>query len=474
MPSPYRLANLAGLVIGHSIVPAWSRLAGLANANSSQSGPLATSNTATISPATAIKIPAGVYSLRQLVLGLSPLLDVIVSRLGQDAPGDIPARSILIDGLAASLDTSSRESTLPLGKVAGGGVREELALQAGRIAKSIVRHVKDATPNTVTDNIALRSPCEGHLWTSETASLLLGPRSGPELMHLYNEWLHRLVLLRDALLPFENFDEVPLVIAADRRGIRDVEGPRKLFLVDILTGNIPNASIVDLAKVLTGRGLPRGGYGFQYAQGLVLPAFFSGSASNNLLRYHAAKVEEGQDLLFEYEHGSYTDAPRTEVLGHELGESLTAATLPTEASLSFEQGREPSGRVVKLRLTLGPGTCVAIDLGQAARGRRYAYAVQAQGDEAVKSHSLNNAVYHSAEELLQRPGLVASPRVVEGQQAKLHVVTVADDAVRLALLGKLYPENVVIMEEENVNFGAALHTGKGFTERFVLVGSSWK
>ncbi|KAH6695622.1 hypothetical protein F5X68DRAFT_219983 [Plectosphaerella plurivora] len=468
MPSPYRLANLAGLAIGHSILPAWSRLAGLGPVDSSPvPGPYTGGSSATpISHA--IQTPPGVYSVRQLVLSLSPLLDSIVFRLGNDAPGDIPARTLLIDGLAASLATSGRESTLPLGH--SDGVRGELSRQANRIAKTIVHTVREATPSPAPDdNVNIRSPCEGHTWTPAVASLLLGPRSSAELMHLYNEWLHRLILLRDALLPFENFDEVPLVASPEGRGIRAVEEQRKLFLVHCLTGNIPNAALVDLAKVFTSPGLSRGGYAFQYAQGVVLPAFISGSSSAHLLRYHATKFQCQADRLFEYEHRSYIDVPRTEVAAGEGEKGLKASRPETvEASLVFEDGSHPDARVVKLKLELGSGECVAVDLGQIARGRRYAYKPGSQGKENVTSNgSEDGVVVHRATDLLSLPSLVVSPRAKGGKQ-RLHVVHAANEVVKLALLGKLYPENVIIGGQGD-DLEAARGAGKGFSERFVIV-----
>jgi hypothetical protein len=288
-------------------------------------------------------------------------------------------------------------------------------------------------------------------------------------MHLYNEWLHRLILLRDSLLPFENFDEVPLQLPPGGRGIREAEKERKQFLVHSLTGNIPNAAIVDLAKVFTGPDLLRGGYGFQYAQGLVLPAFISGSSSAHLLRYHAAKVEAVGDVIFEYENKSYIEAPKSEVADEKaVTRPNLAPSGALKTSLSFSKGRQSASRVVELRLELGSGKCVVVDLGQITRGRRYAYELLSQGEKSAASDSdEDGVVIHNAADLLALPGLVVSPRAKEGQQ-KLHVVPAADAVVKLAFLGKLYPENVVIGGWRG-SLGAARGAGKGFSERFVIV-----
>ncbi|CAI4214875.1 unnamed protein product [Parascedosporium putredinis] len=325
--------------------------------------------------------------------------------------------SVLIDGLAASLSTTGRESVLPLSPSPRDTARGEIADQARRIANLIVKYVRESVnPARLSaalsrEPLRIRSPCEGHLWTPAAAALLLGPRSDAKLMELYNEWLHRMILLRDSLLPFENFEEVPLVVLeGSTRGLREVEEPRKLFLVHCLTGAIQHAAIVDLAK------------------GLVLPAFLSGSKSLHLLRYHPARFYQGEEeVLFDYEHNEYVDAPRTELTPAEsspsppLGRwdfaSLLAAADPrvSESELAIDEVGDSLRRVVRLRLTLESGICVSVDLGQIARGRRYAYEI--------------------------RPNLSL------------------DDS-----LSTLYPENVILLRE-NDNVQALQKVGKGFADR---------
>ncbi|KAK4120363.1 hypothetical protein N657DRAFT_579872 [Parathielavia appendiculata] len=432
----------------------------------------------------AAQTPPGVYNVRQLVVSISPLLNAIVSQLGEGPPTDPPARSVLVDGLAASLATTGRESTLPLTHSTQDTARREIAYQATRVAKTLIRYVHDAAgPSAADASLRIRSPCEGHLWTPAVASLLLGPRSNAQLMELYNEWLHRMILLRDSLLPFENFDEVPLVIPEGSQGIRDVEEPRKLFLVHCLTGSVQHTAIVNLSKVFTTRKLPPGGYGFQYSQGLVLPAFLSGSRSLHLLRYHPARFDNSEtEVLFDYEHPDYFSAPRSEVHkketavpadGWNLSSLLRTRTAVTESSFAIDGGNDSLRRIVKLRLTLDSGTCVAIDLGQIARGRRYAYEVTSRsktngtGIAAIAKHFPSTALVHSTADILSQPGLVTSPRAQEGSPSTIHIIPAPEPVIKLALLGKLYPENVILFRDLD-DLDAITRTGKGFAERFVI------
>lgn len=511
--TPYRLANLANLALGHTILPSWTFPGGNFPMDASSALPVPKHNGRSSalgsSFSDAVQLPPGVYSIRQLVASASPLLNVVITRLGQDPPAEPPASSVLVDGLAASLATSGRESTLPLSHSPQDTARREIVFQANNIAKTIIAYVHDnVRPSIGSQNIRFRSPCEGHLWTPAVASLLLGPRSDSHLMELYNEWLHRMILLRDSLLPFENYEEVPLVIPeGSNRGIRDLEEPRKFFLVRCLTGAIQHMAIVDLAKVFTARNLPRGGYGFQYSQGVILPAFLSGSRSLHLLRYHPARFYNSEtEVLFDYEHQEYINAPRSELsprserVGNEIASTngrwnlsslLAVDTRVTESSLDIDAGNDALRRTVKLRLTLDSGTCVAVDLGQITRGRRYAYEVRSEkklngtGSPAAKSpevqpvsastalespatNGLPTTFYHSTADILSRPGLVISPRTKAGQGNTIHIIPTTDPIIKLALLGKLYPENVILLKNRD-DMDALSKAGKGFSEQLVIL-----
>jgi len=487
---PYRLANLGNLPFGHSLTVS-SSILGISRSMESVASPDDIWSAATTTP-------PGVYNIHQLVVRTSPLLDAIVARLGPDTARGPPAREVLIDGLHASLATAGRESTFPL-TPSQDRTRTEIIIQAHRIAKAIISYVRDAPSRDINPRLQIRSPCEGHLWTPAVAALLTGPRGNAQLMELYNEWLHRMILLRDSLLPFENFADVPLVIPeSSSRGIRDFEDARKLFLVQCMTGAVQHQAIVDLAKVFTSRGLPRGGYGFQYAHGLVLPAFLSGSSSIHLLRYHPARLDDSTvDLLLDYEHKEYINAPRTVLQNSDDDDeddvkSVTkwnlSSLLPFDScalqssSIAIDSTHNDSRRrIVRLQLTLESGICIAVDLGQITRGRRYAYELQVNGGSSSKPNGtaaktngvvevkeLPRTLVHKVADILSQPGLVISPRTRRDQSNAIHVIPVADPIIKLALLGKLYPENVILVRDQD-SIESVTKTGKGFSERFVIL-----
>ncbi|KAL3462225.1 hypothetical protein BJX64DRAFT_288556 [Aspergillus heterothallicus] len=484
---PYRLANLGNLPIGHSLtVP--SSFIGISRSMESVASPDDIWTAATTTP-------PGVYNIHQLVVRTSPLLDAIVARLGPDTARGPAARDILIDGLQASLATTGRESTFPLTPSPQDRTRTEIIIQAHRIAKTLIGYVRDTPFREVSPRLQIRSPCEGHLWTPAVAALLTGPRGNAQLLEVYNEWLHRMILLRDSLLPFENFADVPIVIPdSSSRGIRDFEEARKLFLVQCMTGAVQHQAIVDLAKIFTSRSLARGGYGFQYAHGLVLPAFLSGSNSIHLLRYHPARLDDSSvDLLLDYEHKEYVNAPRTVLQNSENEENVKSLTkwnlsslLPFDScalqssSIAIDSTHHDSHRrIVRLQLTLESGICIAVDLGQIARGRRYAYELQVNGGSSkpngiapktngVEVKGLPRTLVHKVADILSQPGLVISPRMRRDQSNAIHVIPVADPIIKLALLGKLYPENVILVRDQE-NIEAVTKTGKGFSERFVIL-----
>ncbi len=118
--------------------------------------------------------------------------------------------------------------------------------------------------------LVVRSHCYGHPLTPPAAGLFLGRRGGPVAMQLYNEWLHQVVLLRDALLPFTNWQDVPLLVTPS--GLRHTEPARDAFLTELLVRQIRHSSIVDFARrVVTGTS-GQAGYGFEAGGSAALPA----------------------------------------------------------------------------------------------------------------------------------------------------------------------------------------------------------
>ena len=53
---------------------------------------------------------------------------------------------------------------------------------------------------------------------------------------------------------------------------------------------------------------------------------------------------------------------------------------------------------------------------------------------------------------------------------RLHVIKAESAVIRMALLGKLYPENIVLFGEEEQLRSYALDTRKGFAPQFAIIG----
>lgn len=513
----YRIAHLGDLAFGQTIVPSIHQ----------QTLPMALFENQGLEGAD-YPLSPGVYTAKQLVAVVSPLLESVVYAFPQSSHSEDPAPlETLLDGLAAILSTSGRVSSLPLSYGKFDTPRREIAIQAQIIGKALVKHARDAfSLENVDSSFRIRSPCEGHLWTSPVVALLMGPRSTHYLMELYNEWLHQMVLLRDLLLPFENYDEVPLIITAKaKNGLREAEEPRQRFLLQCLAGTTPSLAIVNLAKTLTAPDLPSGGYGFQYSQGLVLPAFLSGSPSCYLLRYHPARLEDtSNNLLFDYEHTDYDSAPQNNISEPDIVVAPGAWPPPslfalksqsTKSSLEVNVGSDSSKRILKLQVDIDSGTLVSVDIGQISRGRRYVYHIQpstsptsshhsptdatSNGETKTPSHngqiedgfisrplistpssppgspakpSSNEHVFlHKAANILSQPGLVTSlphkPSAADDANM-IHIIPAGNQVIGLALLGKLYPENVVVLNEHQAPETANC-VGKNVGARFVIL-----
>lgn len=239
---------------------------------------------------------SGVYTPRELIEGFAPLLDTVVYRLGEDSPGTRPARAMLLDNIASNLATHTRESTLPFQENVPDLSRGEIKEQAERVGKSLVKWARETPDGTFDPDLNIRSPCENHLLMPPNVELMFGHRSQPHLMQLFNEYMHQMVLLRDALLPFRNYDEVLIPIdGTAARGIRHLELSHAEFLTGLVTKSVTQASVLAYAKALLASDLPRtdtGGYGFQYEHGSILPAVLSGGETPfHLLEYVPAKLD---------------------------------------------------------------------------------------------------------------------------------------------------------------------------------------
>ena len=436
--------------------------------------------------------PPGTYTLKQVVEQVAPLFESLLIQLGRDPPG-ASSRGILLDGLRACLSLDVRESALPLGKsayITGNSARKEIASQAQHISSLLVRYAQEVSPaGTVNPQLSTRSPCEGHTWTRDVQNMLSGRRSNGDLMQMYSEWLHQLVLLRDGLIPFENFDEVPLIVPSDTSGgMRPLENVRTHFLMQVMTAQVKRTNLLDVARGLRAPSLPSGEYGFQFARGVVMPASLLTGSSSILLRYLPAIVDDSQhqELLFDYENKDYYSVPREDIgLPTETVSSTSFFSSAknysscvsdiVSSSLAIETptGAKTSSpiRYIKLCGTFEDDTQFSVDLGQTARGLSYAYRAYSSDEESSSSHESSFGL-HKAADVIPLPNLVTSKSNTD--QSSLHVIQASSPVVQMVLLGKLYPENIVLLDGKGQAVSKALNAGKEFGPKFAIIGGEVK
>ena len=438
IPQPFKVPVLDDLTIGRVIKP---------TANGS--------NWATMT-GSGWSLPAGNYTAKQVVEGCAPLLETVLRHLGSDPLNGPTARQMLLDNLSSNLDLGTRESSFHIPTTDAG--REEIAHQAIIIGKKLIEYAAETRDAHFDTKYAIRSPCEGHLLKPPVAELMFGPRSQGHLMQVYNEYLHQMVLLRDSLLPFENFEEVVIPIPGKKGrslGMRYTEQNRSLFLAELMTKSLTQNSIFKAAISLLAPELASiEGYGCQYSQGLILPSFVVGSDSRRLFRYLPVKLDDtSTSLVFRNEHQDYYTAPRSEITMAtstlKPGSSDVAMlSFPTEAVaatwISVDEdltAMEDSSRVVKLHVRLSDNKEAIVDLGQISRGRRYAYSAVGVDEASTESGLTVPAHVHSAADVLVR----ADFGLVTAKDGGIHLVPAHSNVILLALLGTLYPENVIVV-----------------------------
>lgn len=466
LSNPFRLTALQGAVLGKE----WLSKA---DAGTNDSQPLTE----------AWGLRPGVYTPRQLVEGFAPLLDTVVFRLGSDPPEALSARNQLLDNIVSNLATDTREATLRLSEPLDVS-RREIKEQAIRIGHSLVQWARDSSSKSIDPELYLRSPCEGHLLTKPNVDLMFGDRSQPHLMQLFNEYMHQMVLLRDALLPFQNYEEVLIPVPRKGRGLRHLEQARTQFLADVLVKSTTQRSVVQYAKALLAPGLLDSsqaivGYGFQYANGTILPAFLGGGSTPlHLLRYIPTKFDTAtSDILFDYRFEDYYSAPRLEIptgtviQAVDLGVFSKREDIEVQSS-SIEMVRDSPVDPAQLKLCLKTnGESVNVDVGQVSRGHRYSYLAQ---DSSLDGHAVNvddkpwgSAIAHDPLDILR----VAESGLVTSKEGGVHIIPTNNPLIALALLGKLYPENVVLLPADE-ELKHAQSAGKGFEAKFVIWGGS--
>ncbi len=242
--------------------------------------------------------------------------------------------TVLLDSLQANLQISGRVSSLPLGPLAlEDRAGAEITSQAARIGEQLVSWAREYNAEKKTlakygpeklGKLEFRSHCYGHALIPQATAQVWGPFGGPRIMQIYNEYLHQFVLLRDALLPFANWEQVPFEVKeyAEFKGLRFLEPAREVFLTQLLGKKLTHKSIVQYAQSVLGSGLATVGYGFQYRLGTVLlrlawgnlPGRRRGTFSSGIRykRYPAEGTHDLASVSFDYEYGDYYAAPRTE------------------------------------------------------------------------------------------------------------------------------------------------------------------
>lgn len=395
-------------------------------------------------------LPAGEYTPRQIVEASAPLLETVIHHLGPSPFGEPPAREQLIDNLASNLALNTREASITI--PTNDPSRIEMAGQAVKIGKKIIDYVRNVTDVSYDPEYVVRSPCEGHLLKPHVSYLMFGPRSLRHLMQIYNEYLHQMVLLRDSLLPFDNFEDVIIPITAEsgrKRGMRHTEDIRSGYLAEIMTKQVTQRSTIKFAQFLLAPNLSSANsIGFQYKYGTVVPAFLAGGTSGRLLRYVPSVVDDSRkETVFHNSLLDYYTAPRSNL----DTTSTSSDAQVVEASVVPEgDGDEKS---LNLVIEYSDGKSSKIDVGQSARGYRYANFVK--GNVSAEANSANEGVeVHSARSLLVESGsgLLVPPKGV-------HVVQVASKIELFAVLGKIYPDNVVV-KDRGIPLNIALSVGK--------------
>ncbi|WP_258168671.1 hypothetical protein [Paenibacillus sp. AR247] len=394
---------------------------------------------------------------------------------------------MLLDSLQANLAISGRVSSLPLGPLAlEDKAGTELTAQAVRIGEQLVRWAREINsgkktlaeygPETL-GQLEFRSHCYGHALIPDAVAQVWGPFGGPRIMQIYNEYLHQMVLLRDALLPFANWEQVPFEVKehTEFKGLRFLEPARETFLTQLLGKKLTHKSIVQYAQSVVSSGLSAAGYGFQYRLGTVLPAGLGepvGTAARYLLKWHPVQTiqaEETQDMAaisFDYEYDDYYAAPRTEAGSGTPGKDTLPVSLGDFAGPNVARllPITASDRTT-LRLSLEvDGREFSADLGQLFRGHRFMYRPEGNDNADVAIVKRTSVSLHSAADILALSGLVTNTDGIH------FIPTDGNELVRWALLGKLYPENVVILDNgDPEELEKAYVSGKGFGTQFLVL-----
>ncbi|MBE1876858.1 hypothetical protein [Myceligenerans pegani] len=404
--------------------------------------------------------PGTRLTVKEYVDAIGVLNQGVLASYAGDEPG------VLIDQLRATLSLGTLYSSLPLPTASTRQVRE-LVGQIAAINDQLITWADEALrrsidrPEPLFEPLAVRSHCYGHNLIPQAARDLRGPEvRSPFPMMMYNEWIHQMVLLRDALLPFANWREVPLPV--DGRGLRRIEGAREKFLSELLVRQIRHTAIVDYARhVLVPGDVPETeGYGFSYAGGSVLPAVVRAGTvltPTNLLRWADDGATEDVST-YVTARADYFGAPRTDARTIRAATGATALG-DTTATIRTVPGADDTLEAV---IAVRAGDVVAeVDLGQALRGHRYADPVT-----SVEAGDIGSEAAPEASATVLDPlAVLLAPGLVWADEGGYVVPAGSDGLMALALLGQVYPEDVAVRREPGAG---VLGVQPGRRARFVI------
>lgn len=413
-------------------------------------------------------LPRRRATIREIVEALDPLLEAVRLQLGPGAN-----RDALLDQLHGTLGFASREASLPLAHIAADDIlRRDLAARARSISDYLVRTVREVNEAGISierhgepwfHRLLFRSRCDGHLWRPDVTTQLTGPHGGPHVMQLYNEWLHQIVLLRDSLIPFANWESLPVPLdrLSGARGLRALEPARGRFVGDLLTKQVENVTILRMAQAVFGIEDEDNSYGFSAGGITVLPSSVGADiemSNKALLSWRDAAIPglpTSEPVRFRYATDDYFALPRSEIGAGTASPKSVAATARLDARRIGD-----SNALVDIVVAIGNET-FRIDLGQALRGHRFSYRATTE-ERTIRpaADGQGAAAFHDLAELFSLPALATA-----GQGT--HVIQrSADPLVDLAVLGKIYPENTII--RGNASWEAVHRSGKQYGSRFVL------
>lgn len=354
---------------------------------------------------------------------------------------------MLIDQIRETLSLGRRHSSLPL--LASAPPRavqllqqaEDIGAQMADWAAETLQNTLDR-PTPLSDPLAVRSICDGHTLIGQAVHDLLGPEvRSPFAMMLYNEWMHQMVLLRDALLPFRNWQQVPLPV--DQRGLRRLEPARDQFLTELLVRQIRHTTLVDYVRDVLAPGAPSvPGYGFSFPEGRALPSVLT-TGTIAAPPYLFDWTHDGATSTVQTFVPAETDyyiAQRTDVatLRSPAGPADVTSPLPTLAELHVDDSSDGTSTAT-LRVAVD-GALAEVDLGQALRGHRYAHAAL----HAVAPSAAAHTTGHMTAIRVDPAATLSAPGLVHAESGEYVVKDVPDGSVALAVLGRLYPDRVVV------------------------------